>query len=55
MLESQAARIIRIQGDGDYEDAGRLNAEFGAIGPVLKGDPDRLGAKAIPVDIVYEQ
>src|SRR3954471_4898815 len=53
--DSLAARIIRIQGNGDYEDAGRLNAEFGAIGPVLQGDLDRLGAKAIPVDIVYDQ
>jgi hypothetical protein len=53
--DSLAARIIRIQGNGDYEDAGRLNAEFGTIGPVLQGDLDRLGAKAIPVDIVYDQ
>jgi hypothetical protein len=53
--DSLAARIIRIQGNGDYEDAGRLNAEFGTIGPVLQGDLNRLGAKAIPVDIVYEQ
>src|SRR5689334_21714399 len=53
--DSLAARIIRIQGNGDYEDAGRLNAEFGTIGPVLQGDLNRLGAKSIPVDIVYEQ
>ncbi|HEY4672063.1 MAG TPA: hypothetical protein VIG78_08360, partial [Gemmatimonadaceae bacterium] len=53
--DSLAARIIRIQGNGDYEDVGRLNAEFGTIGPILKGDLDRLGAKAIPVDIVYDQ
>jgi Peptidase family M49 len=53
--DSLAARIIRIQGNVDYEDAGRLNAEFGAIGPVLQGDLARLGAKSIPVDIVYEQ
>ncbi|HET9775380.1 MAG TPA: hypothetical protein VFP77_02300 [Gemmatimonadaceae bacterium] len=53
--DSLAARIIRIQGNGDYEDAGRLNAEFGMIGPVLQGDLDRLGAKSIPVDIVYDQ
>jgi hypothetical protein len=53
--DSLAARIIRIQGNGDYEDAGRLNAEFGTIGPVLQGDLNRLGAKSIPVDIVYDQ
>ena len=53
--DSLAARIIRIQGDGDYEGAGRLNGEFGAIGSVLQGDLDRLAAKLIPVDIVYDQ
>lgn len=41
--DSLAARIIRIQGNDDYEDAGLLNAEFGKIGPVLQGDLNRLG------------
>jgi hypothetical protein len=53
--DSLAARIITIQGNGDYEGAGQLNAEFGTIGPQLQADLDRLGAKAIPVDIVYQQ
>ncbi len=53
--DSLAARIIRIQGNGDYEDAGRLNAEYGTIGPVLQADLNRLGAKSIPVDIIYDQ
>jgi Peptidase family M49 len=51
--DSLAARILRIQGNGDYEGAGALNAEFGAIGPQLQADLDRL--KSIPVDIVYDQ
>lgn len=53
--DSLAARIITIHGNGDYEGAGQLNAEFGAIGPQLQADLDRLGAKSIPVDIVYQQ
>ncbi|MFL5554977.1 MAG: dipeptidyl-peptidase 3 family protein [Gemmatimonadaceae bacterium] len=53
--DSLSARILRIQGDGDYEGAGRFNAEFGTIGAVLQADLARLGAKAIPVDIVYDQ
>jgi hypothetical protein len=53
--DSLAARIITIQGNGDYEGAGALNAEFGSIGQVLQGDLARLGAKSIPVDIVYDQ
>jgi hypothetical protein len=47
-------RILIIQGDGDYEAAGEFYAEFGAIGPVLQADLDRLRTAGIPVDIVYE-
>jgi hypothetical protein len=32
-----------------------MYAELGTIGPVLAADLARLGAKAIPVDIVYDQ
>ncbi|MGH7602589.1 MAG: dipeptidyl-peptidase 3 family protein [Gemmatimonadaceae bacterium] len=53
--DSLSARILRIQGNGDYEAAGAFNAEFGTIGPQLQADLDRLGAKAIPVDIIYDQ
>lgn len=47
-------RILTIQGNGDYEGAGAFYAEFGAIGPVLQSDLDRLRTAGIPVDIVYE-
>ncbi|MEO6528915.1 MAG: M20/M25/M40 family metallo-hydrolase [Gemmatimonadaceae bacterium] len=53
--DSLSRRIITLQGDGDYAGVGALNAELGAIDPVLRSDLDRLGAKGIPVDIVYEQ
>lgn len=53
--DALSQRILTLQGDGDYEGAGRMYEEFGKIGPVLAGDLARLGAKAIPVDIVYEQ
>jgi hypothetical protein len=53
--DSLSARILRIQGNGDYEGAGALNAEFGTIEPVLQGDLARLGARNIPVDIIYQQ
>jgi len=48
-------RILTIQGDGDYDEAGRMYETLGKIGPVLAGDLARLGAKSIPVDIVYDQ
>ncbi|HEX6251046.1 MAG TPA: hypothetical protein VFZ56_06415 [Gemmatimonadaceae bacterium] len=47
-------RILTIQGNGDYDGAGAFYAEFGAIGPVLQADLDRLRTAGIPVDIVYE-
>jgi len=53
--DALSQRILMIQGDGDYEGAGRMYDELGKIGPVLAADLARLGAKAIPVDIVYEQ
>ncbi len=53
--DALSARILTIQGNGDYEAAGRLYDELGKIGPVLAGDLARLGARSIPVDIVYDQ
>ena len=53
--DALSQRILTIQGDGDYESAGRMYEELGKIGPVLAADLARLGAKSIPVDIVYDQ
>ncbi|HEV7992004.1 MAG TPA: M20/M25/M40 family metallo-hydrolase [Gemmatimonadaceae bacterium] len=53
--DSLSRRILTLQGDGDYAGVGALGAEFGSIGPVLQGDLARLGAKGIPVDIIYDQ
>jgi hypothetical protein len=47
--------ILTLQGDGDYAGVSRLYTERGTIGPVLRGDLDRLRTKGIPVDIVYDQ
>ena len=48
-------QIIVLQGNGDYAGVARLYSDFGVIGPQLRADIDRLGAKGIPVDIVYDQ
>jgi hypothetical protein len=53
--DALSQRILTIQGDGDYDAAGRMYDELGKIGPVLAGDLARLAAKSIPVDIIYEQ
>lgn len=53
--ESLAARILKIQGDGDYALAKRVVEEEGVVRPGLQSDLDRLAASAIPVDVQFEQ
>jgi hypothetical protein len=53
--DSLSRRILTLQGDGDYAGVGALYTELGTISPELRGDLNRLGAKGIPVDIIYEQ
>lgn len=47
--------ILGLQGEGDYDGVAELVAEKGVIKPQLQADLDRLAAKEIPVDIVFEQ
>ena len=47
--------ILRLQGDGDYSGAKDLVREFGVVGPQLRADLDRLAARNVPVDVVFEQ
>ncbi|HTE51242.1 MAG TPA: hypothetical protein VK698_10270 [Kofleriaceae bacterium] len=54
-VEALAARMLVLQGDGDYEGVGVLLGEMGIIDPELKGDLGRLGKMSIPVDLVFEQ
>jgi hypothetical protein len=53
--DSLSRRILVLQGDGDYAGVGALYAEFGKIDPTLQGDLERLKARGIPVDIIYDQ
>lgn len=47
--------LLKLQGDGSYEAAGRFIEEYAYIGPFLQADLDRLNAEGVPVDIVFEQ
>jgi hypothetical protein len=47
--------ILTLQGDGNYEGVKRLLSEKGIIIPELQRDLDRVNAKGIPKDIVFEQ
>jgi hypothetical protein len=50
-----AQRILTLQGDGDYQGAGRLLAERGVVPGVLRADLGRLETAGIPVDVVFER
>lgn len=54
-VDSLSAKILTLQGDGDYEGAKALLEEQGVIGPQLQSDLDRVQAAGIPVDIVFKQ
>lgn len=54
-MNSLSALILKLQGDGDLEGVKKLIAEKGSIMPELQGDLDKLKAKNIPVDLVFEQ
>ncbi len=50
-----SAKILTLQGDGDYEGVTKLADEMGIIKADLQADLDRLSAANIPVDIIFEQ
>lgn len=50
-----SAKILTLQGDGDYEGVTKLTDEMGVIKADLQADLDRLSAANIPVDIIFEQ
>ncbi len=54
-IDALSAKILMLQGDGDYDGVAQLVKEMAVIRPELQADLDRLGAKGIPVDIIFEQ
>ena len=54
-MNALSERILRFQGDGDYEGVRQFMQRYGVIGPVLQADLDKLRERGIPVDIVFEQ
>jgi len=50
-----AEKILRFQGDGDYEGLLAFVDEMEQVGPELQADLDALAAAGIPVDIIFEQ
>jgi hypothetical protein len=54
-MDALSEKILTLQGDGDYDGVSKLVAEKGVIKNQLQADLDRLSAKGIPVDIIFEQ
>jgi hypothetical protein len=54
-VDALSEKIIRLQGDGDYDGAVRFAQEMGTLSPTLKADLARLAGAGIPVDVVFEQ
>lgn len=50
-----SARILKFQGDGDYDGAGAFIEKYLVTDDTLQSDLDRVAAEGIPVDIVFEQ
>ena len=54
-VRALSSKILRLQGDGDYDGVSSLMAEMGRIDSGLQFDLDRLSNGGIPVDIVFKQ
>jgi len=54
-MNALSAKLLTIQGDGDYAAAKQLTEQMGAVDAELAGDLKRLDQAHIPVDIRFEQ
>ncbi|MEP6507638.1 MAG: Zn-dependent hydrolase [Gemmatimonadales bacterium] len=54
-MNALAAKILTIQGDGDYNGLGAFQTQYGSISAETQRDLGRLKTKGIPVDIIFEQ
>lgn len=54
-MNALSAKLLTVQGDGDYAEARRMTETMGTIKPELAADLARLKDAKIPVDIRFEQ
>jgi len=54
-ITSLSERILRLQGDGDYEAVKVFVDKYGVLSPQLEQDLARVSKARIPVDVVFEQ
>jgi hypothetical protein len=54
-MNALSAKLLTIQGDGDYAAAKQLTDTMGSVDAQLAGDLKRLEQAKIPVDVTFEQ
>jgi len=54
-MNALSAKLLMIQGDGDYDGAKKLTDSMGSVDAELAGDLKKLEGAKIPVDVVFEQ
>jgi len=54
-VNALSAKLLTVQGDGDYAEAKRMTETLGVVKPQLAADLDSLKAAHIPVDVRFEQ
>jgi len=54
-LEGWAALVLKMEGDGDYEEAQKYANKNGIIGETLANDLKAIEKAGIPIDIVFDQ
>ena len=54
-VDALSAKLLTVQGDGDYAEARRMTETLGVVKPQLAKDLARLQSAGIPVDVRFEQ
>ncbi|MEY3398867.1 MAG: hypothetical protein RL220_1461 [Bacteroidota bacterium] len=54
-IDELAGRILKLQGDGAYQEVKNIMATEAQIGDILRGDINRINQLGIPTDVVFRQ
>lgn len=54
-VDSLSERILRLQGDGQYDAVAQFVDQYGTEGEQLRADLNRLTEEGIPIDVVFDQ
>ena len=54
-VDEMTARLLMLQGDGDYAGAVTWYESTGSVNEVVRSDIDRLAEHGIAIDVIYEQ